>query len=719
LAASVKTSLKESIDVESRNALKSLATETSLNSTAGAFGGGMSGGTRGVFEWDSNKSVADNLKMVAAQTAMGAITGTTMAGGMTLGFKAIAAPASKGIQYLKTTSSTNIPEVRTTATVTADGNNALISADANPHIQGVKRKDGSIVELKQGEKITLEDGDTPITRTDDAGFPIDADGTPITDESAVDLNNNSDVFGYSQPPSESPQYKKGDLVSFGDDEYQVAGFDRNNGDVIIYQKGRGEETISPDVKEGELGTKYRIIRINGQNYFRDAAGNVYNKIDQGRAFALVPDNQYKVVPRDEIKFNAKPVKAPQSVKFSPDGFQDNKWHPAIYEVDDVQVELMPMSGWHWSGKRPGVNSNELGSVKIDVTAMNLDDAQKIQQYLLPLLDNDPAFAPPKMLSWKTLNPARGMAGGTEPLSAQDAKVFTLYCSNPADAIAIQKKLDQMIKEAGLGLDKPPQSGNVFRISGESNRVGIVRDTFTQSVDSQQWDPAINLDESLARSLENEFGNGQLLSKEQLERLINTVGMKKQEPPIIFYDSQGKLSMRVSAGRDGGHHDYSPYGVYVTEAGAGKVVGELTDRPALYSLYDRYRIDPVDEAVRLQRVNEVVTSKPSVPRASANGQKYETNKVSIIGRSSGSEIQIATTDGSVGVSSRHAAIYTDSAGNTYIADLGSTNGTYINDQKIASSSDTSKPNWVRINPGDKVTLGPTFDLNLGNPGPTGQ
>lgn len=595
LAAAMKTSLKESFELESKNALKNLAVETSLNSTAGAVGGGMAGGTRGALEWDSNKSVADNLKMVALQTGTGALTGATMAGGITLGFKAISAPISKGLERFTATNSVNAPEVKVQAIVTTDGTNAFVAAAENPHVQGVLRRNGSIVELKSGEKIALQDGDVLVAK--------------------------------------------------------------------------------PDTPELQSKTEMR----DSVNLDRDSVS--------AQKVAKFDSAEVRVLDSDKAFFRGH-----------------------TYEIDGERVDFVQNGSWFTPAKRPSqfVDLKKLGPVKIDVTAINLDDARKLQEYLIPLLEKDPAFALPKMLSWKTLNPAKGLAGGTEPLVAQDAKVFTLYCADPVQAVQIQRKVDQMIKDAGLGLDKAPQSGNVFRISGKSNRVGVVRDTFTQSVDSKPSAPVINLDKSLAKSLEREFGNGNQLTQEQIERLIETTGLRKSESPQIFYDSRGRLSMRVDRGRDNINHNYSSYGVYVTESTAGKEFGELTDRPALYSLYDRYQINPIDEAVLAQKGAE---AQKAVKLARANGETYSTNEVAVIGRAKDTEIQIPQSEKSAGVSSRHAAIYTDSDGNSYIADLGSTNGTYINGQRILTSNNANKPNWVRINPGDKITLGPSFELSL--------
>lgn len=609
LAAAMKTSLKESFEAEGKNALNKLVAETSLNSTAGAAGGGLAGGTRGALEWDTSKSVADNLKMVAAQTGAGALTGMTMAGGITLGFKTISAPISKGLEHFRTTGASNSPEVRVKAVVTSDGGNAMVTADTNPHIQGVMRKDGSIVELKSGESISLKDGDVLIAR------------------------------------SETP-------------ETQV-------------------------------------------------------KVE--------PQDAGKVEPSDAVKVSSEVAEAPKVVKFESADVKvlDSEgiiFKGHAYEVDGEKVDFIQNGSWFTPAKRPCqfINSDKLGPMKIDVTALNPNDARKLQEFLIPLLERDEAFAPPKMLSWKTLNPAKGLAGGTDQLAAQDAKVFTLYCSDPAEAIKIQKKVDQMITDAGLGLEEAPQSGNVFRISGESNRVGIVRDTFTQSVDSMPSNPAINLDESLVKSLEKEFGNGERLSEEQIDNLIKSTGLRESSTPQIFYDSQGKLSMRVDQGPNKSSHNYSPYGVYVTEAGAGKRFGNLTDRPALYSLYDRYKLNPVDEVTIAKKGTESSATESVTPavitQPKANGVLYNANEVAVIGRGNGNKIQIAQSENTAGVSSRHAAIFTDAEGNTYIADLGSTNGTYINGRKISTSGDPNKPNWVRINTGDKVKLG-SFELNL--------
>lgn len=709
LAQSIKQSLKEGMEQEARSALQRLVTETAMNASTGVIAGGSSGAVRGTLEWDGSKTVEENLLMIAKQSGTGALTGGVLAGVMTVGFKLGGYALRKGYEGLQTLASKSENPVK--VNIRTENGKAFVSPADNPHLEGVRRSDGSVVKFNGSQPIELQQGDLPIARVNEEGKFIDANGKMVN-------SDGTPIDAVTKQPSAVPSYKKGDTISVGDEQYQVAGFDNRNGDVIIYQKGRGQgnAVIAPRITEGELGTKYQPIRINGKEYYRDAAGNVYARLDAQRPL-LWPQNEYRVVPRDQVKFEAPPVvETPKVASYSEGdvnlfGLEQAKRKGLVYEVEGDKIGMIKKGRlWHYPASRPEFGRNEIGSVKIDITAKNLDDAAKIQRFLIPLLEKDPAFAQPKMAGWKTLDPSMGIKGGSAPLTEQEAKVFTLYVSNPEDAIAIQKKLDQMIKEAGLGLDKPPATGNVFKVTGESNRVGMVRDVFTQSVDSSRWSPVINLDSSVATSLEREFGNGQRLTQEQLNTLIETVGLKKDNPPIIFYDSQGQLSMRVDPGREGDHHGYSPYGVYVTESGAGKQFGEFSDRPAVYQLYDRYGIDPVQEALRLQKAAEPAATPKAAIRQTVNGQSYETNKIAIIGRGSDSNIKIDAVNDRV--SSRHAAIFTDAAGNTYIADLGSTNGTFVNGQRIAVSGDLANPKWVRIKPGDKVNLGSSFELKLG-------
>ena len=87
---------------------------------------------------------------------------------------------------------------------------------------------------------------------------------------------------------------------------------------------------------------------------------------------------------------------------------------------------------------------------------------------------------------------------------------------------------------------------------------------------------------------------------------------------------------------------------------------------------------------------------SVVVRSSNGKKlgsYRLAEPLQIGRSDGSEIQLDDTY----VSSSHARLFPRN-GTWFVEDLGSTNGTYLNQQRVTSSSE--------VHPGDTVKVGKT-------------
>jgi FHA domain len=87
---------------------------------------------------------------------------------------------------------------------------------------------------------------------------------------------------------------------------------------------------------------------------------------------------------------------------------------------------------------------------------------------------------------------------------------------------------------------------------------------------------------------------------------------------------------------------------------------------------------------------------SVLVRSADGKKLGTYRLSEpmeIGRSETSQIRLDDTY----VSSSHARLFPRN-GSWYVEDLGSTNGTYLNQQRVASSSE--------VHPGDQLKIGKT-------------
>ncbi len=88
--------LNKAIATESGNAMKATLREVALNSGAGAAAGGSSAAVKGFADWDSSKSVSENLTNIAEQTAMGCGMGAAMGGGATVGFKVLGKAAVAG-----------------------------------------------------------------------------------------------------------------------------------------------------------------------------------------------------------------------------------------------------------------------------------------------------------------------------------------------------------------------------------------------------------------------------------------------------------------------------------------------------------------------------------------------------------------------------------------------------------------------------------------------
>ena len=87
---------------------------------------------------------------------------------------------------------------------------------------------------------------------------------------------------------------------------------------------------------------------------------------------------------------------------------------------------------------------------------------------------------------------------------------------------------------------------------------------------------------------------------------------------------------------------------------------------------------------------------SVLVRSADGKKLGTYRLSEpleIGRSEGSQIRLDDTY----VSTNHARLFPRN-GSWYVEDLGSTNGTYLNQERVSSSSE--------VHPGDTLKVGKT-------------
>ena len=91
------------------------------------------------------------------------------------------------------------------------------------------------------------------------------------------------------------------------------------------------------------------------------------------------------------------------------------------------------------------------------------------------------------------------------------------------------------------------------------------------------------------------------------------------------------------------------------------------------------------------------ARPSMLMVSSDGQKPHSVRLdgsTTIGRSVECELRLDDTY----VSQQHARIF-DRSGNWYVEDLGSTNGTCVNDQRLVAPA--------MLTPGDKIRIGTTI------------
>jgi pSer/pThr/pTyr-binding forkhead associated (FHA) protein len=90
------------------------------------------------------------------------------------------------------------------------------------------------------------------------------------------------------------------------------------------------------------------------------------------------------------------------------------------------------------------------------------------------------------------------------------------------------------------------------------------------------------------------------------------------------------------------------------------------------------------------------ARPSMLMVQADGQRPRSVRLdgsTTIGRGVECELRLEDTY----VSQQHARIF-DRSGNWYVEDLGSTNGTFVNDQKLVAPA--------MLTPGDKIRVGQT-------------
>ncbi|HEY9868371.1 MAG TPA: EDR1-related protein, partial [Candidatus Obscuribacterales bacterium] len=220
----ISSSIREATQRQSRAALENAAIRYGLNMAGGAFGGGSSGMVRGLAQWDSSRSFADNLEAVGRTALTSAAFGAAGAGTFTAVFDA-ASPLVRGIrehfrlrpgqelspdQLHEAARLTGLPDARLRQTSQGDlvlEANAGIAAAAGsgdaPQVRAASRESSPALASGAGESVQ----DAPA-----AGSSIHRDSSPALTRAS------RDTIVDAAPPAgmEEPEVRVAPIRSIGD-----------------------------------------------------------------------------------------------------------------------------------------------------------------------------------------------------------------------------------------------------------------------------------------------------------------------------------------------------------------------------------------------------------------------------------------------------------------------------------------------------------------------
>jgi hypothetical protein len=129
------------------------------------------------------------------------------------------------------------------------------------------------------------------------------------------------------------------------------------------------------------------------------------------------------------------------------------------------------------------------------------------------------------------------------------------------------------------------------------------------------------------------------------------------------------------------------------AGKGGEAGAKTDRPAMYALSRLFDIDPADEYILSKGL------RPTIEYF-ANGKAIPIETMISIGRNPGLDLILEDPR----VSRQHAFIYADKEGRIFVLDNNSSNGVFVDGERIPSTTDFMHPHWYQVYESSAVRLG---------------
>jgi YD repeat-containing protein len=272
----------------------------------------------------------------------------------------------------------------------------------------------------------------------------------------------------------------------------------------------------------------------------------------------------------------------------------------IHASDGSTHELIPVqSDWMYPARPPRGPVDR--AVKLHVFSTGGEDLARLQDVLIPALENDPVLRE-LVPHWKTRDPLLAAEGSR---AGADLEAFTIAVSDPADVPRVQQRIDEILAEhPELTLDRPIRPGGVDTIAGTSGRVGHLRDFFPVTRDAEGALGA-RVDDALSQRIHESAGvaEGARLSPDQLRTVERNAGLREGS---LAYDADGNLMLlttdEASTVMEGqlyvGTHgaESHPAGERYMRDGVEVESEGLTDRYAYYRLGEIYGVDPAESVI---------------------------------------------------------------------------------------------------------------------------
>jgi len=347
--------LNKAITTESSNALKTTLREVALNSGAGAGAGGGSAMVRGLSQWDSGKSVNENLTNIAEQTAMGCGSGMIMGGGATVGFKALGRGFSAAREALADHVNvvSKLGEGAEHTEIAAGEHVALNKAG---QVAEIKNVSGSVTKVEYHGTGPMEGKPSLVKLPDGRSFEnvgenrirISSPENPkgVTVDGDVKVNNKGEVqvtYGNSDKQTFHPdgtstlQKPTGDVVAH-----------TNDGKVLAVKSRSGNTSEFSYLADGKMeGVQYK----NGRSVISEDGGKTY-MIKESATADPVKFNGEVTADRSGV-VHLKPADGGPERILRPDG-SSSHMDPVVHKPTDITYP---------DGKGKTFEYNADGSVK--------------------------------------------------------------------------------------------------------------------------------------------------------------------------------------------------------------------------------------------------------------------------------------------------------------------------------------------------------------------